>query len=329
MYRLNISLLTKRQYSIWAKFFTLTAACSLLFATGKPAKAEAVSGGESSNLIAIDQGTVANVFTECINDGIAWVRGKNSADQYGWQYAVDSFNDGVSGLDIGGNVYEIYSLAIRETSDSIWVALNSHLPLTGADAVGAVDGNIGWGDLFFNFSGKDFTTASNEGSLFGVRFAQTNDSFVPTLGLYGNVTAASTTSVNSGFNSIADYNNHVTTYGCQGAGCGPSFGDLSADTTYFDQNQSLNTIAAGTFLTGITFVSDSDLSTAGYELNRFSGQHTVAFKFDKSPICQAGSCKSVPEPSGVVGLAIVGCAIATHQLSKRRQGHPLANAFKF
>jgi hypothetical protein len=26
----------------------------------------------------------------------------------------------------------------------------------------AQDGNIGWGDLFFNFSGKDFTTAATK-----------------------------------------------------------------------------------------------------------------------------------------------------------------------
>ncbi len=309
-----------KQQPKYTKLITLTTAFGLIFATGETAKA--------ATLTALNKGTVVDTFTECINDGIALMVGKNPADEHGWQYAIDSFNDGVSGTQIGGNVYEIYSLALRETSDSLWVVINGNLPLTGTDAVGAEDGNIGWGDLFFNFSGKDFTTASKESSLFAVRYAGTNDSLAPKIGLYGNVTATSTTAINSGFSSIKAYNQQVATY-CQEPGCRPSLGDLAADTSYFDQTQSLNAIASGKFLTSIMYLSDSELLKAGYDLNRFGGQHTIAFKFNKSGICESGYCKSVPEPSGVLGLAAVGLIFGGSKLRKRYKDSSLKKENKY
>jgi len=294
---------TKKQ-PIYARLIPLTTAFSLLFVTGQLAKA--------ATLRALNEGTVVDTFTECINDGIAMMVGQNPTDEQGWQYTLDSFNDGVNGYQVGGNVYEIYGLALRETSDSIWVALNANMPLTGATAPSAADGNIGWGDLFFNFSGTDFTTASNEGNLFAVRFAGTNDSFAPTIGLYDNVTATSTTAINSGFSSIQNYNEWVSVNGGN-----PSLGDLPANTYYFDQTQSLNAIASGTYLTGITYLSPTELTEAGYKLNQFGGSQTIAFKFDKSAICNSGYCKSVPEPSGVFGLAVVGLIFGGSQFCKR------------
>ncbi|MFP5274818.1 MAG: XDD3 family exosortase-dependent surface protein [Coleofasciculus sp.] len=225
-----------------AQFIIITTTLGVILTTTKPAKA--------ATFTALNEGTVANTFTECINDGIALQVGKNPINDQGWQYAVDSFNDGVDGFQVGGagNGYEIYSLALKETKDSIVVVINGNIPLTGIDGTRADDANIGWGDLFFNFTDKDFTTANNQGDLFGVRFAESNDSLVPNLGLYSNVTAISTTDINSGFDSLEDYNIRVND-ACQGAGCGPSLGDLAADTSYFDQSQSLNTMGSGEFLT--------------------------------------------------------------------------------
>lgn len=292
-----------------AQLITCTTTCGYLFATAQPAK---------SATFALNNGTIANTFVECINDGIALKVGQNPFDNSGWQYAIDSPNDGVHGFQIGGNIYEIYTLALRETEDSIWVSINGNMSLTGVDGTGAFDGNIGWGDLFFNFTGKDFTTASNEGSLFGVRFAGTNDSFVPQIGLYRNVTATSTTSINSGFSALQSYNQRVTNY-CQGSNCGPSLGDLAADTSYFNQSQSLNTIASGQFLTSIMYLSQSELLEAGYNPNQSGGSQTIAFKFDKSGICQSGYCKSVPDPSGAIGLAAFGLIFGANQLRKRNK----------
>ena len=295
------------------RYLSLVTTFGLLFVTGQPAQA--------ATLRALNEGTVVDTFTECLNDGIAMMVGQNPRDEEGWQYTLDSFNDGVNGYQVGGNVYEIYGLALRETDDSIWVALNANMPLTGATAPSAADGNIGWGDLFFNFSGTDFTTASNEGNLFAVRFAQTNDSFAPTIGFYSNVTATSTTAINSGFSSIQIYNEWVSSHDSS-----PRLGDLPADTSYFDQTQSLNAIASGTYLTGITYLSAAELTEAGYNLNQFGGSETIAFKFDKSAICNSGYCKSVPEPSSILGLAVVGLIFGGSQFCKRyRKGETRAS----
>ncbi|WRH66889.1 MAG: XDD3 domain-containing surface protein [Planktothrix sp. GU0601_MAG3] len=84
----------------------------------------------------------------------------------GWNYGIDSFTDGSD-----SEAYNIRGIAIKETSDSVFVALTGGTPITGVSNSGAADGNIGWGDLFLNFTGKNFTTASNQKSLLGVRFA--------------------------------------------------------------------------------------------------------------------------------------------------------------
>lgn len=265
----------------------------------------------------LKEDTVTNVFLECLNDGVAISTDPNSIDKHGWQYTKDSSFDGVDGFQVGGNAYEIYGLALKETEDSIFVTLNANMPLTGTEASGAIDGNIGWGDLFFNFSGNDFSTASNAQELFAVRFAGTNDSLAPQVGLYGNVSATSTTSINSGFSSITSYNQRVDLYGCTGIGCGPNFGDLPADTSYFDPTQSFNAIASGQYLAGISFLSNSELADAGYKLDKFAGQHTIAFKFDKSAICHAGHCKKeVPEPSNILGFAFLGLVLIGYQLQR-------------
>ncbi|MDY7013495.1 MAG: XDD3 family exosortase-dependent surface protein, partial [Cyanobacteriota bacterium] len=88
-----------------------------------------------------------------------------------WNYGIDAVGDGS-----GGSEYDIKGLAVKETADSIFVALTGGMSLTGAYAGDAADDNIGWGDLFFNFSGKDFQTAQQDGEIFGIRFAGTNDS---------------------------------------------------------------------------------------------------------------------------------------------------------
>ncbi|MGB7441386.1 MAG: XDD3 family exosortase-dependent surface protein [Coleofasciculaceae cyanobacterium] len=302
----------KKKQPIFAQLSAATAVFGLLLFPAKSTQA--------ATLTALTTGSVIDVFTECLNDGIALEVGTNPLNEQGWQYATDSANDGVNGEQVGGNAYEIYGLAVRETEDSIWVALNGNTPLTGNNSTTAEDGNIGWGDLFFNFSGNDFSSASNQNDLFAVRFAETNDSGVAEVGLYGNVNATSTTSVNSGFNSLDDYNQHVATYGCTGLDCGANLGDLPADTAYFDQTQSFNAIASGEYLTDLEFITPEELGKAGYNLNLFTGAHTIAFKFDKSAVCENGYCQTetktetVPEPSIVTGLVIFGFTLVGRHL---------------
>lgn len=257
--------------------------------------------GAGANAAVLSNGTTINTFLECLNDGTALVVGKNAA-QDGWYYGVDASNDGT-----GGSAYEMYGMAVKETTDSIFVALNANMSLTGNYDSDAADKNIGWGDLFFNFSGQNFTTAMNGGNLYGVRFAGTNDSGAPNVGLYGGVTAKSVTGENHGWSSMNDYNNAV--------GANASLGDLAANTSYFDQTKSLNAIASGNFLTGLTYLTKDDLSAAGYNLTKFAGSETVAFKFDKSKLPGAAS---VPEPSSLAGLGMMGLAFASSKMLKHR-----------
>jgi len=297
---------------IGTKLISLTAAIGLIFTTGGAAKA--------ATLRALNEGDILNVSAECLNDGGAIVIGENPKDDYDWQNSEDSPNDGVDGDIVGGkdNRYELYGMSVKETVDSILVVLNGNMPLTGVEGTDADDENTGWGDLFINLTDQDFTTASDAGDLFAVRFSPNNDSGVPEVGLYANVTAKSVTGENNGFGSIEAYNKAVITRNCIPGLCEPSFGDLPATTTYFDQSQSLNSIASGEFIADIIYLSDSDLITAGYDLNQFDGNHNIAFKFDKSGICERDYCESVPEPGTVFGLATV-CFIFASQLRKRHR----------
>ncbi|MFB2836286.1 XDD3 family exosortase-dependent surface protein [Floridanema evergladense] len=256
--------------------------------------------GQAANAGVLRNGTTINTFMECINDGIALVVGSSPA-QNGWYYATDSSNDGS-----GGSVYEIYGMGIKETESSIMVALRANMPLTGNDTGGPADGNIGWGDMFFNFSGLNFMDAMNQGQMFGVRFAGTNDSRVSQVGLYSGVTATSVTAENSGYGSIDGYNSSM--------GSNASLGDLARDTNYFDRTRSLNAIASGTFITGLNFLTTTQLTTAGFDLNRFAGSQTIAFSIDKSSLPGA----SVPEPSAILGLTAIGASIFASKLGKRR-----------
>ncbi|MFW5665056.1 MAG: PEP-CTERM sorting domain-containing protein [Coleofasciculus sp.] len=301
---------------ISAKLISFIAAMGLILPTGEAAKA--------ATLRALNEGSIINVFEECLNDGGALDPGKKPrpkpSDDAPWDHSQDSPNDGVDGDIIGGkdNRYELYGMSVKETVDSILVVLNGNMPLTGVEGTDADDGNTGWGDLFINLTDQDFTTASDAGDLFAVRFSPNSDSGAPEVGLYANVTAKSVTKENNGFGSIEAYNKAVVTRDCIPGLCEPSFGDLPATTTYFDQGQSLNSIASGEFIADIIYLSDSDLITAGYDLNQFDGNHNIAFKFDKSGICERDYCESVPEPGTVFGLATVGFMFAS-QIRKRRR----------
>ncbi|MGB3238187.1 MAG: XDD3 family exosortase-dependent surface protein [Geitlerinemataceae cyanobacterium] len=263
-----------------------------------------IQAANASSLKALNTGAVSNIFKECLNDGMAVVYDDDRVDNLGWYYAFDSAIDGVSGDQIGGNGYEIYGSAIKETQDSIVVVLNSNMLITGQDGTAADDGNIGWGDWFLNLSGMDFTTASNTGNLFAVRFAGTNDSLAPSVGLYGGVTATSVTGINAGFESLNAYHDRVATH-CTNGIC-TNLGDLSANTAYFDQNQSLNSIGSGTYLSEITYLSLAELQAEGYNSSQFGGSQTIAFTFNKTAICQSGNCQSVPDPSSLLGVFVVG-----------------------
>lgn len=220
-------------------------------------------------------------------------------------YAIDSFDDGFNSGVVGENSsYEFYGMAIVEDGDNIIVALNANMPLTGVEAPAAQDGIISWGDLFFNFSNDNFNTASNNGSLFAIRFAQTNNSGVSAIGVYSNVTAESVTSINNGFSSLNSYNSNV-----QGVGGTPSLAQLPANTSYFNQTAPvLNVINTGNFVTGINMLSSTQLSGFGFDFGQLgaTGSQTIGFSFDKTALPAGDFLANIFAECANDGMVIAG-----------------------
>lgn len=242
-----------------------------------------------------------------------------------WNYGIDSFSDGS-----GGESYNIRGIALKETTDSILVALTGGMPIAGVTNSGAMDKNIGWGDLFLNFTNKNFTTASSQRSLFGVRFAGTNDSKVTTTGLYGNVQGASVTGVNHGYSSLQQYYNS----GFDKANTqGTDLATKAAAYTYFGQGTILNVIDSGANQLGsIQSLTSTELKNQGLDFGFFNatGSQTLGFSFKKGDLGLADGnydyiasvfleCGndgvalkggvSVPEPGSLAGLALVGLTL--------------------
>lgn len=262
----------------------------------------------------------------------------------GWNYAIDSFSDGVTGPQIGGGEFEFYGIAVKETSDTAFIAINSNLSLAGYADTFAQRGNINYGDLFFNFSGQNFNTANANGSLFGIRFAEGNDSGVATTGVYSNVTAKTVTQANDGFSNLSQYNTRV-----QSAGGTPSMGDLSAIDPYFEQKGTIfNSIAAGTKVGEISSLTPAALSAIGLNFAQFNavGSQTIGFSFNKSSMpsgqyianlfaeCandaiaikgsfEKASAEAVPEPSTIFGT-LVGLSFLGIGAAKRKIKHTIA-----
>ena len=57
-----------------------------------------------------------------------------------WNYTIDSFNDGAQSGRRGENSnFEFYGMALKETADKVFVAINSNLNLGGEYSGGAQD----------------------------------------------------------------------------------------------------------------------------------------------------------------------------------------------
>ena len=247
-----------------------------------------------------------------------------------WNYAIDSFNDGYNRGVVGGK-YEFHGMAVQEDADNVYIAFNSNLHLDGWTHSTASDQHIGWGDLFFNFSGDDFLTAQANGDLFGIRFAENSDSQVD-LGVYSGVTARSITKENAGFSDLNQYSYYVNK-----AGGTSSLGDLAQNDPYFQQSGAgtiLNSIESGTRIGDVNIIED--VSGLGLDFEHFgaTGSQTFAISIDKSLLpagdviahifaecandgmALLGNIKSVPEPGVTIGLAAFGLTLLA---SKRRQ----------
>lgn len=222
-----------------------------------------------------------------------------------WTYTMDSFADGNDGnVGVGKNSnYEMYGMAMKANDGIISIAFNANLALAGQAYGGAADGNIGWGDILFNFTGKSLKDASATGSLLGIRFAGTNDSGAATTGVYSGVTAKSVAQENSGFSSFSQYQNWVnnnapnTNTGTKGGAIGyggasvteaknylTNVNGVSQDTNYGQ----LNAIASGTKVGDINFLGASEIASlaSGFAGLGGVGKYTVGFSFSQSLLGQ-------------------------------------------
>ncbi|NJN85705.1 MAG: PEP-CTERM sorting domain-containing protein [Leptolyngbyaceae cyanobacterium SL_7_1] len=161
-----------------------------------------------------------------------------------WTYAIDSFTDGTEGSIVGEtSAFEFYALAFKQTSDRLFFAISSNLPLDGYPNPSARNGAVNYSDLFLNFTTPEFASAN--GNLVGIRFDSKNDTTLG-LGVYNNVTAISLSSENTGYSSLADYNTQV-------ALSGGTVGYADGTAAYFDSTQpAYTTIATGNFIGEVT-----------------------------------------------------------------------------
>lgn len=256
-----------------------------------------------------------------------------------WDYSIDSFNDSMSGYDVGNTIYEMYGMAMKQTADQVIFAINTHLPSEGVTNIDAWDGNTGWGDLLLNFTGQTLDAASAASQLVGIRWAN-NDSGVPELGVYSNVTAKSIAQENGLLlkdASLRGYNNWV-----RSRGGNPTIGDLGAGDPYFNQNHHIqNVIASGTKIGDVNLISD--IASLGLNFGQFgaTGAHTIAFSVARSLLPNniftahlAPECDNdvialvsqlnivepepVPEPGAAFPLVAVGLLLGASGL---RRGH--------
>jgi len=262
-----------------------------------------------------------------------------------WTYGIDSFND-----RIGEEAFEFHGMAVSEEGDNVFVALNANFELTGFDYPNAEDGHIGWGDLFLNFTGQDYSTAMASGNMFALHIAGTaSDSSVQANGLYQVHAGQNVAPSNSGFTTLQDRKNAV-----ESGGNTEGVGNIDY-LNYFDLEASHNNVmSSATKLGDIAFLDSAALSAKGLNFGAYSatGSQTFGFSFSKTalnlpvefqgnpliasifaecnndgvgvvaPIDVAtsngggGTSQSVPEPASVLGLlAIAGSAISL----RRRQ----------
>jgi hypothetical protein len=258
-------------------------------------------------------------------------------DFQGWDYANSSFKNGVHGRSIGGNAFEMYSMAVKDLGDRLVVAVNSNL-----DQNGGKD-KIAYGDMLFNFGTKGLKGASESSSLFGIKFQTLNsDSGVSQMGVYSGVKAKSVALQNQGFSNFNQRTSYLPRYTKTSATELNNWGDLQTTDAYFDgmrsgKNVILNSIDSGTRVGDVSMMNSTQLSSLGLNFGHFgaSGTQTFGFTFMKPKgfegnyvstllaecandgLALIGNSKKAPEPLALAGLAVVAGALARKRRAAR------------
>lgn len=221
----------------------------------------------------------------------------------GWNYAIDSPNDSImgdgnGGHDVGNTIYEIYSMAFKADNDHVWVALNSNLPIegrqtgpklcNGSQCFDILNNSITWGDIFFDFSGKPtFPDGGNMFNMFGIRFAESNDSGAPELGVYPLIESTmSVVQENAGW-GVGNHNSKVKA----NTGVNSSLGDLAWNDPYYNGVNYMPNVIGSVKApfhnpVALEFLTLGELQNDGLDwgavLNPPNiGSETIGFKFDR------------------------------------------------
>lgn len=215
--------------------------------------------------------------------GAIWVAPAKAATIH---YTLDSFSDGVNGNIVGGanSAFELYGIGYTQIDTTLFFGFNTNLPIGGDPNPLALNGSVAWGDFFLNFSDQAFDKAIAAGDVYGIRFDAANDSYMPTLGLYQVQAAGNVTFFNSGFLSLADYQQTVLD-----AGGTPSMGAVPMDGSYVSNTElPQNVIADGTLISDhVQFIED--FRTVGFDADFGFGSvlpevgtYTYGFSVDAS-----------------------------------------------
>ena len=225
----------------------------------------------------------------------------------GWNYTIDSFNDGLDGGNIGTDSrIELYGMAMKEDEDSLYFAFNSNLSLEGLLNRRAYNRRISYGDLFLNFGSP---SSADNFETYGIRFDTSNDSRL-TPGLYQGVSGVSLSRANTGFMTLDEAHEAIAAQGGT-----VSYGDLTVDSAYFEQQSSATTtMFSGTRLGNVDVITD--ITDLGLAFSSFgaTGSHTFGLRVDRALLPAEEFIAHMFIESGNDGIALQGTlGDRTHQ----------------
>ncbi len=222
--------------------------------------------------------------------------GQKTAFAASWMYAHDAVGDSLDEHNAG--IFEIFGMGIKDDGKNIWVGISSHMGRDGHykdysyDSAGnryvISNGNIGWGDIFFDFSGnREFGISNDNRQLFGVRFAPGNDSKVG-VGVYSNVFGVGVQTENAGYRNFGRHHNTVLSKRGQQqpnnvghlAWNDPYWGERYTNSSYTESVP--NVIASGNRVGDVISLDNNSLYAAGFDGGLFQGSQLFGFKFSRS-----------------------------------------------
>ncbi|MEL6259878.1 MAG: XDD3 family exosortase-dependent surface protein [Cyanobacteria bacterium J06626_6] len=223
-----------------------------------------------------------------------------------WTYSVDAVGDSNDGA-----IYDIRAIGIKETPDKVIVSISANFPLVGVTNPNADDHEIGWGDLFFDFTDTTFDQANANRSLFAVKFAPNSNSGVSQTGVYGDASAKSVGAQNNGFRTLEEYFDagleRVNTLGS-------SLVDRQSAYRYYSgpgksgETTINNVIDNGTRLGDIQLLSEQEAIAAGVDFSMVEspGDVMITFQFDRDLLPAGPYVSNLFVECANDGVALIG-----------------------